>query len=159
VRIGQGFDVHRLVPGRKLILGGVEIDHPLGLLGHSDADVLVHALGDALLGAAGLGDLGAIFPDTDPAFKDADSLKLLAEIIKLLKDKNLRVVNVDLTLLAEKPKVGPFREEMRARLSETMGLGPEYISIKATTTEGLGLVGREEGLAALAVALLDEARG
>ena len=156
MRIGQGFDVHRLVPKRKLILGGVEIDHPLGLEGHSDADVMVHALADALLGAAGLGDLGVHFPDTDPRFKGADSLKLLARIMELLAENRLRAVNADITLLAQKPKIGPYRERMKARLSKTMGLDPGYVSIKATTTEGLGMVGREEGLAAMAVVLVDE---
>ncbi len=159
MRIGQGFDVHRLVPGRKLVLGGVELDHPLGLEGHSDADVMVHALADALLGAAGLGDIGAHFPDTDSQYKDADSILLLARVVDLLAQKNLRPVNADLTLLAQRPKIGPHRGRMEARLSKTMGLDPKFVSVKATTTEGLGLVGREEGLAALAVVLVEEIKG
>ena len=156
MRIGQGFDVHRLVPGRRLVLGGVEIDHPLGLEGHSDADVLTHALADALLGAAGLGDIGVHFPDTDPAYKGADSLVLLARVVELLAARGLRTVNADLTLLAQKPRIKPYREAMQARLAQTMGLDPRYVSVKATTTEGLGLVGREEGMAALAVVLVDQ---
>lgn len=155
MRIGQGYDVHRLVPGRRLVLGGVEIEHPLGLEGHSDADVLTHALADALLGAAGLGDIGLHFPDTDPAYKDADSLALLARVVELLAENNLRPVNADLTLLVQKPKIAPFREAMRASLARTMGLDPGMVSVKATTTEGLGPVGREEGMAALAVVLID----
>ena len=157
MRIGQGFDVHRLVAGRKLILGGVELDHPLGLAGHSDADVLTHALCDALLGAAGLGDLGRHFPDSEPRWQGADSLDLLARVMALLGGRGLEVVNADLTLLAQAPKIGPHAERMRNNLAKSMGLDPSLVSIKATTTEGLGLVGREEGLAALAVVLVREA--
>ncbi len=159
MRIGQGYDVHRLVSGRKLVLGGVEIDYPLGLEGHSDADVMTHALADALLGAAGLGDLGAHFPDTDPAYKGADSLDLLLRVADLLAERSLRPINADLTLLAQKPKIGPYREEMKSRLAKTMGIDPDCISIKATTTEGLGLVGREEGMAAMAVVLIENVKG
>lgn len=156
MRIGQGFDVHPLVEGRKLILGGVEIAYPRGLDGHSDADVLAHALGDALLGAAGLGDLGRHFPNTDPRWKDASSLDLLARIRELVHAAGFAVVNADLTLLAEAPKIAPFVEHMRHNLAEVVGLDPNLLSIKATTTERLGFVGRGEGLAALAVALLEE---
>jgi len=158
VRVGQGFDIHRLVEGRKLILGGVEIPHPLGLEGHSDADVLAHALGDALLGAAGLGDLGRHFPDSDPRWQGADSLDLLVRIKDLLAGRGFKLVNADLTLLAETPKIGPFVERMRSNLANSLGIDPSLISVKATTSEGLGLVGRREGLAALAVALIEEAR-
>lgn len=156
MRIGQGFDVHPLAPGRRLVLGGVEIDHPLGLAGHSDADVLSHALGDALLGGAGLGDLGRYFPDSDPDLKGVSSLKLLGRIAAMVREKGLSLVNADLTLLAERPRIAPHAELMRERLSEALGTDPDRILVKATTTEGLGLVGREEGMAALAVVLLAE---
>lgn len=153
-RVGQGFDVHRLVPGRKLILGGVEIDHPLGLDGHSDADVLTHALTDALLGAAGLGDLGRHFPDSDPAYKGADSLELLRRAVELAAEAGYRPVNVDATLIAEQPKLAPHRDQIRRNLARVLGLAEEAVSIKATTTEGLGYTGRGEGMAAQAVVLL-----
>jgi len=155
VRVGQGFDVHRLAPGRKLILGGVEIEHPLGLVGHSDADVLSHALADALLGAADLGDLGRHFPDSDETFKDVSSLTLLALVRKLLDRRGLKIVNLDATLIAERPKIAPYVERMKQRLAEALDIEAGRISIKATTTEGLGLTGRGEGMAALAVALVD----
>jgi len=159
VRVGQGFDVHRLVSGRRLVLGGVEIAHPLGLAGHSDADVLAHALGDALLGAAGLGDLGRHFPDTDPGLKDVSSLELLGRIAGMLRKAGLSLINADLTLLAEAPRIAPHAALMRERLAGAMKTTPERISVKATTTEGLGLVGRGEGMAALAVVLLAEEDG
>lgn len=157
MRVGFGYDVHRLVEGRPLILGGVTIPHTMGLDGHSDADVLVHALMDALLGAAGLRDIGYYFPPTDPAFKDADSVQLLTKVIALLKEEGWRPVNVDMTLIAERPKINPHVEAMRARLGEAMGIEPRLVSIKATTNEQMGFVGREEGMAAHAVALLEPA--
>lgn len=157
MRVGFGYDVHRLVEGRPLVLGGVTIPHSLGLDGHSDADVLVHALMDALLGAAGLRDIGYYFPPSDPAFKGADSVQLLTKVVALLKEEGYRPVNVDMTLLAERPKINPHVEAMRAKLSGALGLAPRQVGIKATTNEGLGFVGREEGMAAYAVALLEDA--
>ena len=154
-RIGQGYDAHRLVPGRPLILGGVRIDHPLGLDGHSDADVLAHALGDALLGAAGLGDLGRHFPDSDPAYKGADSLNLLTAITAKLTEAGYRPVNADATLIAQRPKIAPYIDQMQANLSRAMGVEPSAVNVKATTTEKMGFPGREEGMAALAVALIE----
>ena len=155
MRIGHGFDVHRLVPERKLILCGVEIPHHLGLLGHSDADVATHALMDALLGALALGDIGKLFPDTDPAYAGADSLKLLAKVLAHPALAGWELVNADLTICAEKPKIAPHREEMRRRLAAVCGVGIDRISVKATTTEKLGYTGREEGIAATAVVLLE----
>lgn len=143
--------------GRPLILGGVTIPHTMGLDGHSDADVLVHALMDALLGAAGLRDIGYYFPPSDPAFKGADSVQLLHQVVALLKEEGWRPVNVDMTLIAERPKINPHVEAMRARLGEALGLDPRLVGIKATTNEGLGFVGREEGICAHAVALLEPA--
>ncbi|HLO03678.1 MAG TPA: 2-C-methyl-D-erythritol 2,4-cyclodiphosphate synthase [Symbiobacteriaceae bacterium] len=157
MRVGLGYDVHRLVEGRPLVLGGVTISHTMGLDGHSDADVLVHALMDALLGAAGLRDIGYYFPPSDPAFKGADSVQLLTKVVALLKEEGWRPVNVDMTLLAERPKINPHVEAMRAKLGEALGIEPRRIGIKATTNEGLGFVGREEGMAAHAVALLEPA--
>lgn len=154
-RIGQGYDIHRLVPGRKLILGGEEIPFALGLEGHSDADVLLHALGDALLGAASLGDLGRHFPPSDERWRGASSLDLLARIVALVREAGFRVVNGDLTLLAEAPKIAPYRERMRARIAEVLGVDAEAVGIKATTNEGLGAIGRGEGMAAMAVVLLE----
>jgi 2-C-methyl-D-erythritol 2,4-cyclodiphosphate synthase len=145
-----------LVPGRKLILGGVEIPHALGLLGHSDADVLTHALMDAILGALALGDIGRHFPDTDPAYKNIDSLLLLGRVLDLVQQAHGRIHNADLTLLAQKPKLLPFMADMRRRLAQVLEVDPAQINIKATTTEGLGFVGREEGIAAYAVVLLEE---
>ena len=153
--IGLGYDTHRLVEGRPLILGGVRIEHELGLAGHSDADVLTHALIDALLGAAGLGDIGQHFPDTDPAWRDADSIALLREVAGLVRGEGLRVVNVDATVVLERPKVAPHRAAMRARLAEALGLEERRVNVKATTGEGIGFVGRGEGAAALAVAALE----
>lgn len=153
-RIGQGFDVHRFADGRKLILGGVEIDHDRGLEGHSDADVLSHAIGDAMLGAAALGDLGKLFPPDDPQWKDADSLKILADIEHLVWKAGFKLVNVDATLILEKPKIAPYREIMRGKIASALKIDLENISVKATTTERLGFTGREEGIAATAVVLL-----
>lgn len=153
-RIGQGYDVHPLKAGRKLILGGVEIPYPLGLQGHSDADVLCHALGDALLGAAGLGDLGEHFPDTDLRYQGISSLHLLENISELLREKGMTLGNADITLVAQKPRISPYRSEMQTRLAAALGCPPGRINIKATTTEGLGFAGRGEGIAAYAVVLL-----
>ncbi len=154
MRIGHGYDVHRLVSGRKLILGGVEIPHHLGLLGHSDADVAAHALCDALLGAAALGDIGQHFPDTDPAYAGADSLVLLGRVVELLRAEGWQVGNTDLTILAQRPKLMPHIPQMRQNLARAMGVPVTAVSVKATTEEGLGFTGREEGIAAHAVALL-----
>ena len=154
MRIGQGFDVHRLTPERPLILGGVAIPYELGLLGHSDADVLVHAIMDALLGAAGLGDIGGMFPDTDPAYKGANSLLLLAQVVVELRKAGYRVGNVDATVIAQRPKLAPYIQQMRANLAEVLGIPPEAVNVKATTTERLGFTGRGEGMAAQAVAVL-----
>lgn len=154
MRIGHGYDVHRLVEGRTLILGGVEVPHTLGLLGHSDADVLTHAVMDALLGAAALGDIGRHFPDTDPAYAGADSLKLLDHVVELLEEKGYQVGNVDATILAQKPKLAPYIEKMRDNLAARMKVEPDQVNVKATTEEKLGFTGAEEGIAVHAVALL-----
>ena len=156
VRIGHGYDVHRLVEGRRLILGGVDIPWERGLLGHSDADVLTHAVMDALLGAAGLGDIGRHFPDTDPAYAGADSLKLLAYVVALLRERGFTVGNVDATVLAQRPKLAPHIPQMRDNLARTMEVGPEQVNVKATTEEGLGFTGSGEGMAAHAVALIEK---
>ena len=156
MRIGQGFDAHALVAGRKLIVGGVEIPHEKGLAGHSDADVLIHALCDALLGAAGLGDIGVHFPDSDARYKDIDSRKLLREVAQLLKRKKLRVVNVDATIIAQAPRMAAHIPAMRANLASDLGIAADAVNIKAKTTERLGFVGRGEGIAAEAIALLAE---
>ena len=156
MRIGHGYDVHRLVTGRKLILGGVEVPHHHGLLGHSDADVLTHALMDALLGAAGLWDIGHAFPDTDAAFKDISSLVLLGRVMEVLRAKGYQVVNADCTVLAQAPKLAPYIPAMRENLARIMGVLPEQVNVKATTEEGLGFTGREEGMAAHAVCLLEQ---
>ena len=154
-RIGQGVDVHAFAEGRKLILGGVDIPHIKGLAGHSDADVLVHALMDALLGALALGDIGKLFPDSDNAFKDADSLKLLQKVIGLDAFKNVSLVNADITVIAQKPKIAPFTEQMRRNIAAVLECDLSQISIKGTTTEKLGFCGREEGITASAVVLLE----
>ncbi len=154
-RSGIGYDSHRLLEGRRFVLGGVEIPHEQGLAGHSDADVLTHAVIDALLGAAGLDDIGKHFPDTDERFKDADSIALLAEVIAAVQGRGLRVVNVDCTVLAERPKIGPHRQAIRERLAAALGLPAEDVNVKATTGEGIGFVGRGEGVAALAIATLE----
>ncbi|MDR3000230.1 MAG: 2-C-methyl-D-erythritol 2,4-cyclodiphosphate synthase [Fibromonadaceae bacterium] len=153
-KIGMGFDVHRLVEGRKCIVGGVEIPHSKGLLGHSDADVLTHAICDAVLGAAGLGDIGTHFPDNDPKFKDIDSLILLKQVKEEIFKLGFKIENIDSIIMAEKPKMNPHRSEMKAALAKTLGIEEAKIGIKATTTEKLGFVGREEGIAAQAVALI-----
>ena len=155
LRIGHGYDVHRLVEGRRLILGGVEVPHTLGRLGHSDADVLTHAVMDALLGAAGLGDIGRHFPDTDPAYAGADSLKLLDYVVELLEAQGWKVGNVDATILAQRPKLAPHLEQMRENLAARMKVKPEQVNVKATTEEKLGFTGAEEGIAAHAVCLLE----
>jgi 2-C-methyl-D-erythritol 2,4-cyclodiphosphate synthase len=151
---GIGWDSHRLVAGRPLILGGVTIPHDRGLEGHSDADVLAHAVMDALLGAAGLGDIGQHFPDSDERYLDADSMALLREVVALLAGRGLRVAHVDTTVLMERPKLGERREAIRASLAESLGVAAEHVNVKASTGEGMGFVGREEGVAALAVATL-----
>jgi len=154
-RIGHGVDIHRLVPGRRLILGGVEIPWDKGLLGHSDADVVCHALSNALLGAIGEGDIGKHFPDSDPRYKDASSLELLRVVMGLVKACGFRVGNADLTILAERPKLAPHREEMQKRLAEVLEVEPAVVNLKATTAEKLGFIGREEGIMAEAVVLLE----
>ena len=154
-RIGHGYDVHKLVEGRRLILGGVEIPHTVGLLGHSDADVLTHALMDALLGAAALGDIGHLFPDSDPAYAGADSIRLLEAVMEHIRAAGYAVSNVDCTVLAQAPKLKPHIPQMRERLAAAMGVGVDQVSVKATTEEGLGFTGAREGIAAHAVALLE----
>lgn len=156
MRIGHGYDVHRLVEERKLILGGVNIPYEKGLLGHSDADVLTHAVMDALLGAAGLGDIGKHFPDTDPAYKGADSLKLLDHVMEVLRDKGWRVGNVDATVIAQRPKLAGYIPSMRENLAARMGVEVEQVNVKATTEEKLGFTGAGEGISAHAVCLLTE---
>ena len=153
-RIGNGYDVHKLVEGRKLILGGIEIPHRLGLLGHSDADVLVHAIMDGLLGALALGDIGKHFPDTDDKYKGISSIKLLKEVASFIKNKGYEVVNIDSIVAAEQPKLKPYIDEMRKQVAEALGVEIEAISIKATTEERLGFTGREEGIKSYAVVLL-----
>jgi len=153
-RIGTGYDVHRLVEGRKLIIGGVDIPHEKGLLGHSDADVLLHAICDALLGAAGLGDIGKHFPDTDPRFKGISSLKLLGEVARLLGEKGFRVNNIDTTIVAERPKMATHIPMMVANIAAALLVRPDAVNVKATTTEGLGFAGTGEGMAAYAVCTL-----
>ncbi len=156
MRIGHGYDVHRLVPGRKLILGGVEIPYDRGLLGHSDADVLTHAVMDALLGAAGLGDIGKLFPDSDPAYAGISSMVLLERVMERLAAAGLRVGNLDATVLAQRPKLAPYIPAMRENLARAVGVDPARVNLKATTEEGLGFTGSGEGMAAHAVVLLDE---
>ena len=155
MRIGHGYDVHRLIAGRKLILGGVEIPYILGLDGHSDADVLHHAMMDALLGAAALGDIGHLFPDTDPAYKGISSLKLLAVVAARIREKGYEIGNIDATVIAQKPKLAPFIEAMRKETARVLQIDPDRLNIKATTEERLGFSGREEGIAAHAVCLLE----
>jgi 2-C-methyl-D-erythritol 2,4-cyclodiphosphate synthase len=154
VRVGQGYDIHPFTDGRRLMLGGVEIPHARGLQGHSDADVLLHALGDALLGAAGLGDLGTYFPPGDVRWKDADSGELLRRIVTEIKNEGWLVGNCDLTVIAEEPRLLPHRERIRSRIAQLLGVAPGAVGIKATTNERLGSLGRSEGIAALAVVLL-----
>ncbi len=157
IRIGNGYDIHQLSFDRRLILGGVEIPHDRGLLGHSDADVLTHAIMDAMLGALSLGDIGLYFPPTDPQWKGADSLVLLAKVNQLIRDRGWQIGNIDSVIVAERPKLKPHIQQMRSRLAEVLEVQPEQIGIKATTNEKLGPVGREEGIAAYAVALLQQA--
>ena len=155
MRIGQGFDVHALVAGRRLVVGGVAIPHDKGLEGHSDADVLLHAICDALLGAAGLGDIGRHYPDTDPAFKGADSRSLLRDVSKKLKAKGLKTVNVDATIMAQEPRMAPHVARMVENIAADLGIAPAAVNVKATTTEHLGFIGRAEGIAAQAVVLVE----
>ncbi len=156
MRIGHGYDVHKLVEGRDLILGGVKIQHHLGLLGHSDADVLLHAVSDALLGAAGLGDIGRHFPDTDPKYKGADSLKLLENVAEKVRDAGYRVSNIDVTMIAQKPKLKDHIPQMQANIAAAVGVEITRVNVKATTEEKLGFTGTEEGMSCHAVCLLEE---
>ena len=155
MRIGQGFDVHPFAEGRKLIIGGVEIPHHKGLLGHSDADVLTHAICDALLGAAGLGDIGRHYPDSDASYTGIDSRKLLRDVARKLKELDLKIVNLDATIIAQEPRMAPHMPRMIANIAADLGVPPATVNIKATTTEELGFIGRGEGIAAQAVALID----
>ena len=156
MRIGHGYDVHKLVPGRDLILGGVKIPHTLGLLGHSDADVLLHAVSDALLGAAGLGDIGKHFPDTDPQYKGADSLELLRIVGQKVAAAGYRVSNIDVTMIAQRPKLRPYIETMERNIAAALRIDPSRVNVKATTEERLGFTGNYEGMACHAVCLLEE---
>jgi 2-C-methyl-D-erythritol 2,4-cyclodiphosphate synthase len=156
MRIGTGYDVHQLVKGRKLVLGGVTIPFEKGLLGHSDADVLVHAVCDALLGAAGLGDIGSHFPDTDPRFKDISSIKILSKTVEMLNAKGFRVINIDSTIMAEAPKISPYKAEMQKNISRIIEIEPDCVNVKATTFETLGMIGKGEGIAACCVALIEQ---
>ncbi|MCJ8009753.1 2-C-methyl-D-erythritol 2,4-cyclodiphosphate synthase [Lederbergia wuyishanensis] len=155
-RIGQGFDVHEFAEGRPLIIGGIEIPYEKGLIGHSDADVLLHTVADACLGAIGEGDIGRHFPDTDPAFKDADSAKLLSHVWNLVKERGYSLVNIDCTIMAQKPKMAPHIDNMRERIAELLEADTSQVNVKATTTERLGFVGREEGIATQAVILIEK---
>lgn len=155
MRIGQGYDVHRLVEGRKLIIGGVEIPHEKGLDGHSDADVLIHAIMDALLGAAALGDIGVLFPDTDDAYKGADSMELLAEVHEAILEEGYAISNIDATIIAQAPKMRPYIDQMRENIARVLNIGQDQVNIKATTEEKLGFTGRKEGISAIAVSLLE----
>lgn len=156
MRIGHGYDVHKLVEGRDLILGGVKIDHEKGLLGHSDADVLLHAVSDALLGAAGLGDIGRHFPDTDPKYKGADSLELLRVVYRKISEKGFRVGNIDVTMIAQKPKLKDYIPQMQANIAAAVNVSPDRVNVKATTEEKLGFTGTGEGMSCHAVCLLEE---
>jgi 2-C-methyl-D-erythritol 2,4-cyclodiphosphate synthase len=159
MRIGQGYDVHKLVRGRRLILGGIEVPYELGLLGHSDADVLIHAIMDALLGSAGAGDIGRHFPDNDQTYKDAVSIELLKKTISIVNASGFSIINIDTTIIAEKPKLAGYIPQMRQNIADVTGLVYSNVSIKATTTEGLGFTGRGEGIGAMAVVLLDDKTG
>lgn len=154
IRVGQGFDVHAFASNRPLILGGISIPHTFGLAGHSDADVLIHAIIDAILGAAGMGDIGEHFPDDDPSYAGADSCALLAHVVNMITDANYQLVNIDACVIAEQPRLAPYKKAMRERLAYVMGLTPADVNIKATTTEKLGFTGRKEGIAAQAIALI-----
>jgi 2-C-methyl-D-erythritol 2,4-cyclodiphosphate synthase len=156
MRVGIGYDVHPLVPGRRLVLGGVEIQFDKGLSGYSDADALTHAIMDALLGAAGLRDIGTLFPSKDQKYKDISSLVLLDDVSKSLKAKGFKIGNIDAVVVAEQPRISPFIDDMRGNISRTLGINPEQVMVKATTTDGLGFAGRGEGIAAYAVALVEE---
>ena len=156
MRIGHGYDVHKLVEGRDLIIGGVKIDHTVGLLGHSDADVLLHAVSDALLGAAGLGDIGKHFPDTDPQYKGADSLKLLGVVAQRVREAGYRVSNIDVTMIAQRPKLRPHIAQMERNIAQAVGIDESRVNVKATTEEKLGFTGQELGMACHAVCLLEE---
>ncbi len=156
MRIGLGYDVHAFASGRRLVLGGVDIEHPVGLAGHSDADVLAHALMDAIIGALREGDVGQLFPDTDPAFKDADSLVLLSQVSEVMRAKGFALVDADCVVVCERPKLAPHRNLMRERLAAALGVPAGSLGVKATTTEHLGFTGREEGIAAYAVVLLEQ---
>lgn len=158
LRIGHGYDVHKLVEGRDLILCGVKVPHTLGLLGHSDADVATHAVADAILGATRLGDLGKLFPDTDPAYAGADSLKLLEQVMSLARERGYELLDCDCTIAAQAPKLSPHRERMRKNLAHALGVDVSSVGVKATTTERLGFVGRKEGMEAWAVALMEYGR-
>ncbi|MEX0891452.1 MAG: 2-C-methyl-D-erythritol 2,4-cyclodiphosphate synthase [Gemmatimonadota bacterium] len=159
MRVGTGYDSHRFSAGRRLVLGGVVIPHERGLEGHSDADAVAHAVTDAILGAAALGDIGTHFPPGDPRWRDADSIELLRDAVQLLEERNYQVVNVDVTVICEAPRIGPHVAAMRARLAEAMGIGPQHVSVKGTSNEGMGWIGRGEGIAAMAVALIDAMEG
>jgi 2-C-methyl-D-erythritol 2,4-cyclodiphosphate synthase len=154
MRIGIGYDVHQLVTGRKLVLGGVAIPFEKGLFGHSDADVLIHAVCDALLGAAGLGDIGLHFPDTDPEYKDISSIKILVKTYELVSSKNFKIINLDSTIFADAPKISPYREAMQKNIARTIEIEPECVNVKATTFEGLGMIGKGEGIGAICVVLI-----
>jgi 2-C-methyl-D-erythritol 2,4-cyclodiphosphate synthase len=156
MRVGIGYDIHRLVEGRELILGGVSIPFAKGLQGHSDADALTHAICDALLGAAGLGDIGLFFPDTDARYKGIDSLKLLADVNKMIKESEFSILNLDATVFAEAPKIAPYRRDIQKKIAATIQINPNNINIKATTAEGLGVIGRGDAIAAMCVALVQE---
>lgn len=156
MRIGHGYDVHKLVEGRKCIIGGVDIPSPLGLLGHSDADVLLHAVSDALLGACAMGDIGHLFPDTDDKWKGADSLELLKEVVRQVKEKGHKIVNIDSTILAQTPKMAPYIVEMRKNIAVACNVDTDCVSVKATTEEGLGFTGSKQGIAAHAVCLVEK---
>lgn len=155
MRIGHGYDVHKLVEGRKCVIGGVDIPSPLGLLGHSDADVLLHAVSDALLGSCAMGDIGHLFPNTDDRWKGADSLELLKEVVRRVNEKGYRVVNIDATILAQTPKMAPYISEMRKNIAAACNVNQDSVSVKATTEEGLGFTGAKQGIAAHAVCLID----
>ena len=155
MRVGIGYDVHRLVKGRKLVLGGVVIPFEKGLLGHSDADVLVHAVCDALLGAAGLDDIGVHFPDTNPEFKDISSIKILKKTYRLVRERNFKIVNLDSTVFADAPKISSYKERMKKYIAQAIEINPDRVNVKATTFEGLGMIGKGEGISAVCVALID----
>lgn len=159
MRIGLGYDSHRFAEDRPLVLGGVSIDHPLGLAGHSDADAVAHAVTDALLGACALGDIGQHFPPTDEQWRDADSMELLAQAVQLAAEQNYQVVNVDVTVVCEAPRIAPHADDMRQRLADVLQVAPRLISVKAKTNEGMGWIGRGEGIAAMAVILVNRVEG